>query len=209
MHYRLRVTHRWYEVELRPISEVPLEVIRAATPHSLIWDVFAWGMVDSSLLDHAPMSRIKALWEDWQKDCGITITEIRQLANLIDQHSEALEMDLIEKGLRLRDCPSPGFTWHDLRIIVQHAAPNSHIVAATQPERAGWDKEAMLLAQAVDALNWLVWAKTEAAAKGGQPPDPIQRPGIKARPVRPGSKTKPMPISKIREHAGIGPDENR
>lgn len=41
-----------------------------------------------------------------------------------------------------------------------------------------WGSTEYLLALAVDALHWLVWSKTEAAAKRGKPPKPIPRPGV-------------------------------
>jgi hypothetical protein len=56
----------------------------------------------------------------------------------------------------------------------------------------------MLLADAVDALNWLAWAKTERARNGGAPPEPIERPGVMRAPKRPGTKVKPQPLSKIK-----------
>jgi hypothetical protein len=208
MFYRIKVGGQWREIDLRPLAEVPGDVIANAQPDGLIWDVFAWGMVDPMqmmVLDQTPMRLIRGLWHEWQQDSSIQVNDIRQLLDLIDKHSEALEADLIDKGLRLRDCPSPQFNWRDLWVLVRYSGRNSNIVGASNPDLAGWDKQSMLQAQACDALNWLVWAQTEDAAKGNDPPDLIVRPGVKPKEIRPGSKTKPRPISEIRQLAGLDP----
>jgi hypothetical protein len=217
MFYRLKAGRLWREIDLRPLSEIPGDIITRATTNSLRWDVLAWGLVDPTqiaVLDAAPMRLIRDLYDEWQKDSGIGVDEICQLLALIDKHSEALEADLIDKGLRLRDCPTPAFNWRDLWVLVRHSSRNSHIVGAANPDVAYWDHHAMLQAAMIDSLNWLVWAKTEKAAKGGDPPDPLVRPGVEPKPVRAGSKVKPMTLSKLREHAGLhGPttddDEDR
>jgi Family of unknown function (DUF5361) len=214
--YRIQIGRRWREVELRSLAEIPRGIVSGATDDSIVWDAFVWGMIKPAqiaALDHAPMRHVLGLWREWQKDSGIEINRIRQLLALIDKHGEPLEADLINKGLRLRDCPSPEFDWRDLSVFVKFVGPHTHIVAATSPKRAGWDNLSMLIADAVDDLNWLVWAKTKAAADGGDPPALIERPGVKTAQSRPGAKVKPMPISKIREKAGLDitqdPEERR
>lgn len=214
--YRIQIGRRWHEVELRSLAEIPREIVSRATDDSIVWESFVWGMIDAAqiaVLDRAPMRHVLGLWREWQKDSGIEINQIRKLLALIDKHSEPLEVDLIDKGLRLRDCPSPQFNWRDLSVLVRFSGPHSNLFGATSPKTAGWDRLAMLMADAVDDLNWLVWAKTKAAADGGDPPDPLERPGVKSKQGRPGAKTKPMPISKIREKAGLDqtqdPDERR
>lgn len=204
--YRIQIGRRWYEVELRPLTEIPREIVGGATEDSIVWDAFTWGMIDAAqiaVLDRAPMRHILGLWREWQKDSGIEIGQIRKLLALIDKHSEPLEADLIDKGMRLRDCPSPEFNWRDLSVFVKFVGPHTHIFRATSPKKAGWDKLSMLMADAVDDLNWLVWVQTKAAHDGGDPPEQIERPGVKSKQGRPGAKTKPMPISKIREKAGL------
>lgn len=53
--------------------------------------------------------------------------------------------------------------------------------ALPQPTGHGpWSREAMQLARIGDDLDWLVWAKTESAAKGGKPPAPYSRPGVES-----------------------------
>lgn len=75
------------------------------------------------------------------------------------------------------------------------------------PERAGWDTQAVLLGQTVDALHWLQWAKTKDGQKGRNRPSsvlPFRKP---AR--RPGSHPKPQPVSKLREKIPPREDKDR
>ena len=46
------------------------------------------------------------------------------------------------------------------------------------PEERPWDPTRMLLAEMVDMLRLLYWAKTEDGSKGRNRPDPITRPGV-------------------------------
>jgi Family of unknown function (DUF5361) len=203
--YRVNVGRLIREIDLRPLSEIPASVVLNATPGGLMWDVFAWGMVDSAqiaVLDHAPMRRVQALFDDWEKDSGVTLAEIRQLIALHMKHPEELEIDLIDRGLRWRNCPSPEFNWRDLRLVVHFSSVDSHIVSVTNPKRAGWNNFTMLMADMVDSLNWLVWAKTESAQKGGSPPAQIERPGVAGPQSRPGAKVKPSTLSRIKEISG-------
>lgn len=205
--YRFKVGGRWREFDLRSLTQIPASVLTHATYESVMWDVFGWGMHDfiqgMLILDAAPMHLIRDIYEEWQKDSQIQVEEIFGLLALIDEHGGPLEADLLDAGLRLRDCPSESFSWRDLWVFVTYADVGSRIVAATNPEQAGWDKHAMLLATIADDTTWLHWAKTQAAADGGMPPDRIVRPGVKPRAIRPGSKTKPMTIARVRELAGL------
>lgn len=206
--YRFKIAGRWREFDLRTLAEIPAFVFRQATHESLMWDVFGWGIVDylqgMLILDAAPMHLIRDLYAEWQKDSQIEVEQILQLIACIEKHGAPLEADLIQSGLRLRDCPSERFNWRDLWVYITYADTKSRILAASDPDRAGWDLHAMLLAQIADDTTWLHWAKTEAATKrGATPPDRIPRPGVKKKPTRPGSRTKPMPMSRIRKLAGL------
>jgi Family of unknown function (DUF5361) len=203
--YRVNVGRLVREIDLRPLSEIPASVILSSTAGGLMWDVFAWGMVDSAqvaVLDHAPMRRVLALFENWERDSGITLDDIRRLLSLHKKYPDELEMDLIDRGLRWRDCPSAEFNWRDLYLVVRYAGADSNVVRATDPKRAGWTTHTMLMADMVDSLNWLVWAKTEAAQKGGSPPSPIERPGVLGPTARPGAKVKPSTLSRMKEISG-------
>lgn len=131
------------------------------------------------------------------------------LLELIEDHGEALEADLLAAGWRLRDIPSDRFDWHDLLVFVRHISVNSRLFTKIRPKEAGWDLPTLLLAEAVDQLRWLHWAKTEAAANGGDPPAPIPRPGVAPQEKRPGSgKIKGMPMEKAKQ-VFDRPDPNR
>jgi hypothetical protein len=130
----------------------------------------------------------------------VTVSEIRSLLKTIEDHRGPLEMDLINKGLRLRYCPSPEFNWRDLKIIVQYCDVNSNLMAAAHPDKYGWDRKAMLLADIADANDWLVWSKTTAASERGATPPPLrERPGVKNPEPRAGSRVKPTPVSRLNE----------
>lgn len=114
------------------------------------------------------------------------------LVDLLREHREAIEYDLITHGLRLRDLPSPGFDWRDLWVIIRHAGPDSALtVSLDGREAVEWDLTNQLLAAAVDALSFLRWAKTEDAQRpGAQPPALIPRPGVE--PEGPTTETDSM-----------------
>ena len=208
--YRLRINGLWREFDLLDIALIPRVVISQATDETLMWDVFTWGIVDPTqlgVLDQAPMRVITDLFDEWQKDSMVTVEDVIRLNHLIEKHSEPLEVDLIGKGLRLRDCPSTHFNWRDLHVLVRYAEPHSNIVAATDPDKFGWGRVEMLLARMVDATEWIQWSKTKAASDGGDPPDRIPRPGVAAKKKRAGFDTKPLPVSRIRELARLETDE--
>ena len=205
-HYRLRVAGRHHDFSLKPLSEVPRHIVGQATRASAMWDMLNWGTVDSgqlALLDRAPLRAIKALYREWATDSGITVEEVAQLLNLIDEHGGELEADLIDKGMRLRDFPSERCNWRDLHVIVRHSNAESRVFGVLEPDRAGWTKATMLLADIADSNNWLQWAKTKAATEGGEPPDRIPRPGVKPPERRKGSKVKPSTISTIDRLSGV------
>lgn len=203
--YRVNIGRLIREIDLRPLSELPPSVILNATPGSLIWDVFDWGMVDSAqtaVLDHAPMRRVYELFADWERDSGIAVDQIRQIIALHKKYPEQLEIDLIDRGLRWRHCPTPELNWRDIHLVIRYSSPESHIVRATDPKRGGWTNLTMLMADMVDGINWLVWSKTEAAQRGGSPPAPIERPGVLGPQSRPGAKVKPSTLSRIKDKSG-------
>jgi hypothetical protein len=86
--------------------------------------------------------------------------------------------------------------------------PDSALFAAMFPDRAGWDKTNMLLAEIVDTLHWLQWAKTKAGQHNRDRPPPVPRPGT-VKKARPGLKPKPAPLSVVKarlaQHNGSDP----
>lgn len=83
-------------------------------------------------------------------------------------------------------------------MYVRHLSLDSSLVRAMHPDRAGWSRTNMLLAEMVDSLHWLQWAKTKAGQKGRDRPALVPRPGVGPQ-RRAGSHPKPSPLSTIRE----------
>ena len=93
----------------------------------------------------------------------------------------AIESDLIDKGMRLRDFlnkEDDRHTWRDLFVILTHSKPGSayydHMVGDASP----WGLTEQLLAQIVDNQNIQIWFKTKDGEKGRNRPKPIPRPGV-------------------------------
>lgn len=73
---------------------------------------------------------------------------------------------------------------------------------AAHTDYALWGLTEQLLADAVDQLRWLRWAKTKDGSKNRRPPKPIPRPGV-------GKDTKarkfgadPVPLDELAEFLG-------
>ena len=104
----------------------------------------------------------------------------RSLLALIEEHAEAVEYVLITHGLRLRDVGTRRFNWRDLLVIVKQSPASSALYRAVHgQEESEWTLTNHLLAGMGDSLAWLVWAKTEDAAKKRNKPKPIPRPGVR------------------------------
>jgi hypothetical protein len=87
--------------------------------------------------------------------------------------------------------------WRDLMVYVRYADIDSSLVRVMHPDKAGWSRTAMLLAEVADSLHWLMWAKTKAGQRGRNRPALIVRPGVGLQ-QRPGSRPKAAPLSVIR-----------
>lgn len=64
--------------------------------------------------------------------------------------------------------------------------PSESAVALAQDEDNGWTLKDLLLAESVDTLRLLLWAKTKDGSKNRNRPKPITRPG--RRPAKFGNK---------------------
>lgn len=93
------------------------------------------------------------------------------------EQREALEFDLITQGLRLSWLGSEWLSWRDLLVIVRQSATSTALKRAMFGDEVAWSVSEHLLAQLVDNTNWLVWSKTEDAAKNRNRPARIIRPG--------------------------------
>lgn len=142
---------------------------------------------------------------------------IAGLIDIIDNHGDALEADLIDRNLRLRNLGTTDFNWRDLLIIVRYLRADSHLISEMFPKRAKaamWDLKAQLLAYLVDIGNLWVWMHTDDGRSDPprNPPDPIGledgRPGVKPNSNR--HKPKATPISEYkRQHGDMAADPNR
>lgn len=95
-------------------------------------------------------------------------------------------------------------SWRRLRVLIQHLPPESHTMTALrneldddelaeqadkgEPEKGRWSQQEQLLAALVDGVRRLeyitICANTETKSRP-EPPEPIKRPGAKARRPRP------------------------
>jgi len=186
------------------LDEVPTSAVPTLTAN--IWSALGWGLVDGrqiDVLESATMRQITQLFRAWEKDSGVKVADLAGLLDLIKDHGEAIEADLINVGMRLRDFPSERHNWRDLLVFVKFLGVESNLYADRYPDSAGWTRIALLLADIADSTGWLQWAKTKSAAEGGEPPDRIPRPGVKPPARRKGSRVKAMPLSKLKQLAGL------
>ena len=100
---------------------------------------------------------------------------IRGLRQLIAEYPEAIEYDLITHGLSLDDLGSERLSWRDLKVIVTRMPPNrSALQQELGPQDAAWTLTNHLLAEVVDSLRLLLWAKTRDGHKNRNRPKPIR-----------------------------------
>ncbi|MDF1902755.1 DUF5361 domain-containing protein [Mycolicibacterium smegmatis] len=188
-------------MEFEPLALVPVKTIQTALAKPE--DERFWFLLETlarplDVIDSLYVSEVRDLVARWESDSGIQMGELFRINLMIRRHSEALEADLIDKGLRLRNCPTEDFNWHDLKVIIRYLPVTSNLYSEMFPDRAGWTKEAMLTASVADSLHWLQWAKTKDGAKGRNRPKPIPRPGV-TPPRREGSNPKAVPLSVIKK----------
>ncbi len=119
---------------------------------------------------------------------------IRGLLELIDQHREALEFELIREGLRLRDLPSEAFDWRDLYVLVRRwqKTPGNAFAASVNDgvEVPSWGEQ--VLALAYDALQGIAFILKRGK---GQRPKRLTRWWEKRREQKFGSD--PIPLSQF------------
>ncbi|QCX81279.1 hypothetical protein C9F11_38480 [Streptomyces sp. YIM 121038] len=106
-------------------------------------------------------------------------------------------------GIDVLDVHRGLMSWRRLRVLVEHLPPESHTMTALrnqlsdeelaeqadkgEPEKGRWSQQDQLLAAVVDALRRveyvLICANSEKR-NHPKPPEPMRRPGAKARPVK-------------------------
>lgn len=114
------------------------------------------------------------------------------LCDLIDEHAEAVEYDLIRHGERLRNLGG-SLSWRDLKVILERQEPRESALWRENQPDVEWGLQEHLLAMNADMLRMLFWAKTKDGSKNRNRPKPIERPG--ARPERLGRK--PLPLDEM------------
>ncbi len=120
----------------------------------------------------------------------------RGLLELIAEHAEAVEYDLIGLGLRLDWLGSEWLSWRDLLVIVNQSPVDSALFRAMHPEDAVWGLKEQLLAVIADALHGANWQRS-----GGT--------GARPKPIRPSDDqpkkqygAKPLPMDEMARRLG-------
>lgn len=198
------VTNTYHgEVRLPDLTLIPVETIdqvMRSKPDQRIWSLLELASDSETIavIDQLNSKMLDNVIAAWEKHDLLKIEALFSTYRLSRKYRDSLEADLINIGLRLRNCPSSGFTWRDLWLFIKHTPLTSNMARVMFPDKAGWTRENMLLAEVADSLHWLQWAKTKSGSKGRNKPKPIPRPGVTA-PAREGSKPKASPVSVIKE----------
>jgi hypothetical protein len=123
---------------------------------------------------------------------------IVRLAGLLDEHGDAVEADLTRYyQTDLRDLWRGDLTYRRLAVLIaglpQESLTKTALRNATPvvdlSEQAAtndygpWSQVEMLLAELVDTMHWLQWAKTKDGSDNKNPPKPFPRPGVDRSPV--------------------------
>ena len=93
---------------------------------------------------------------------------------LLDEHQDAIDYDLLALGLDLNDLGTDRLDWRRVRAVITYLPSTSALARSIHGDKALWSTTEHLLASAVDALNVANWQRT--GKKGGRP-KPIVRPG--------------------------------
>lgn len=133
--------------------------------------------------------------------CGREPGGIFGVLTLCDEHGEALESDLIDRGLRLRDVGTQGFTWNDLIVIIRQIPEKSALMRSKHPDIYNWGQAEHLLADIFDVASLLLWAKTKDGQKNRNRPDPYPRPGVE-KPERIGDKANAISVDEMNAWLG-------
>ncbi len=127
------------------------------------------------------------------------------LLELLDEHQEAVERELIELGLRLRWLGTDRLSWRDLLVVVRQSPPGSPIDRAMNPDHM-WGLPEQLAASIVDSLRIANWMQTEDGSKNRNQPKPLPRPGV-VDPDQTIFGEGPLPIDELDEFLGWTPPQ--
>lgn len=122
------------------------------------------------------------------------------LGGTLKDHWGAVGRDLIVAGYTWDDVGSERLPIPEFVSFVAYAPPGT---AMFYQRNQGWTTNDHLQAQAIDALNYLAWAKTtDAQRKNPQHrPEPIPRPGMKRAESKPSERL--MTIAEYAAKVGI------
>jgi len=101
------------------------------------------------------------------------------LLDLIEEHGEAVEYDLIDAGLRLRWLGTEALSWRDLLVRVRLSPKGSALYRAIHPN-PDHTHDLELLRRVEYHLAFLSWAKTDDGAKGRNRPEVYRFPWERA-----------------------------
>lgn len=115
------------------------------------------------------------------------------LLDLVDEHQEAIEFELLVIGRQLDELGTPALSWRDLYVLVrrwQRTPGNAFAAALHGQEQPSWTEQ--VLAVIVDLLNGIAFILKRGK---GQRPKRLQRWWERKKQQRLGSS--PIPISKF------------
>lgn len=102
------------------------------------------------------------------------------LCELIDEHAEAIEYDLLSLGLDSRQIGTPDLDWWRLKAVIKNLPQGSALHRAINGTDALWGLPEHLLATIADALHMGNWQR---GGGKGRRPKPISRPGNERKKV--------------------------
>lgn len=114
------------------------------------------------------------------------------LCELLDEHAEAIEADLLDRGWRLAEV-GRGFSWRDLLVMVRAFQRDPESATARSMHGEHWRPRDQLLAAIVDILQVGNWQR--AGKKSAPKPKPIPRPWEKPKGRTLGAR--PIALSKF------------
>lgn len=127
--------------------------------------------------------------------CERDVGGIFGLCDLIDEHAEALEYDLLTLGLDSRTI-GDHLDWWRLKAVVKNLPQSSALSRAVNGTDAMWGLSEHLLATVADALHMGNWQR---GGGKGKRPKPIMRPGNGGKKVTKFGGGTTMTMAQARE----------
>lgn len=100
------------------------------------------------------------------------------LFEFVAEHEGAIESDLIDKGLRLRQVGVEDFNCEDILTVIRYAGEGTALYRELNPDGWMWSHTDYLLAMVYDKLAEHNWMISKDGSKGIKRPKPIPRPGL-------------------------------